>query len=99
MQKIRVEAGQNKTIYSHLNASGHVFFRISNKSNTNKAKLWWVKGPFGSIENLGEFKGTGKIKIKGVLWGKLRIGQLDSSTVVQVHDDPRVNTNFPSIEF
>lgn len=99
MDTFRITTGKTITVYSHLNAKGHVFFKIQNEVGDNKAKFWWVKGPFGSIEKIGVLSGTGKITIKGTLWGKLRIGDIHSETLVQIHDNPRVNTNFPSINF
>ena len=94
-----INKGSSKTVYFHVNADGFVFYKIQNESGTNKAKFWWVAGPFGSIKDVGFVKATGKLKIKGTLWGKLRIGHLDSKTIVQIHDQPRVGMNFPEINF
>ena len=99
MDKHQISKGTSKTVYSHINSKRFVFYKIQNKSGNHKAKFWWVKGPFGSIEKVGVLSGSGKIKIKGTLWGKLRVGEINSDTLIQIHDDPRVNTNFPTIEF
>ena len=94
-----INKGSSKTVYFHVNADGFVFYKIQNESGTNKAKFWWVAGPFGSIKDVGFVKATGKLKIKGTIWGRLRIGSIKSETIIQIHDDARINTKFPSIDF
>ncbi|MFC4094863.1 hypothetical protein [Euzebyella saccharophila] len=99
MEKFIIKTGKTKTIYSHINASGNLYYSIKNKSGDNTAKFWWIKGPFGNIEKIGHLTESGKIKIRGTVWGKLRVGQITSETIIRIHDNPRVNTNFPPIEF
>jgi len=81
------------------NLSGDVYYKITNKSGTNKLNAWWVKGPFGSVEGIGIITGFGRAKFKGLLWGKLRAGGADSETIVQITDQSSIATSFPKLNF
>jgi hypothetical protein len=51
---IRLAAGETKTVWTGVNVSGKVFVGITTRDGSNKAQLWWIKQPFGRVEQLGE---------------------------------------------
>lgn len=99
MDNVTVNPGEKKTAFWYINLSGRLFFKITNKSGTNLLSASWIKGPFGSEENIGELTGSGKIDFKGILWGKLKVFDADSATVIQVSEDALVAHNFPPVNF
>lgn len=96
---ITVQPNETKKIYSYINLKGTLHYKIQNKSGTNKVKAWWVKGPFGSVEGVGDLVGSGSIPFKGLVWGKLKVSGADSETIIYVTEQAGVASNFPSIHF
>jgi len=99
MESIIVQPGETKTAYWFVNLSGTLYYKINNRSGTHKLKAQWVKGPFGSTEDIPDLYLQGNIPFKGFIWGKLKVFGADSETVMQVTDSARVASNFPSIHF
>ncbi|MFD1000210.1 hypothetical protein ACFQ21_12885 [Ohtaekwangia kribbensis] len=99
MEKIQLNPGEIKTIYFYINLKGRVFVKVRNKSGTNKINCWWVKGPFGSIDSVGDIESSAALEIKGLVWGKLKASYADSETIIYVTDKADIASNFPSIEF
>lgn len=99
MKSYLILPGQRVEIYRHYNGAGNVYYKINNKSGTNRINMWWTVGPFGSNKRLGFLSDRGSIEIKGFIWGRLKVGEADSETVIQIHDDPNVAMNFPPIHF
>jgi hypothetical protein len=77
---IKARRGENVSITTTFNARGDIHFWIKNRSGTNRAKLWWVKRPFGNTKDIG-FR-TGEGSVKASLWGTLRAGHFDSDTTI-----------------
>lgn len=99
METFKLEQDQTEVVYSHINAKGSVFLRVSNEEGPAEVRLWWTKGPLGKNKHLGTHSGDITIDIEGFLWGRLKAQAFHSSVVVQVSDDPNVKHNFPTITF
>lgn len=99
METININPGETKTIYFFINLKGKVFLKIRNRSQTNKITCWWVKGPFGSVEGIGEIIGGGTLAFKGLLWGKLKASNVDSETTIMITDQASVAATFPDTHF
>lgn len=97
--QVRINPNETKDLYFFINLSGRLYYKVQNKSGTNKVKAWWVKGPFGSVEGVGNLVGSGNIPFKGLLWGKLKVSDADSETVIYVTEEAKVANNFPTIHF
>lgn len=52
-QRIEIKAGESKEIWYGFNVKGSVNLAIRTKDGSNKVRLWWVKQPFGRVEQLG----------------------------------------------
>jgi hypothetical protein len=96
---IKILPGETKQIYFYVNLDGRLYYKIQNKSGTNKVKAWWIKGPFGSVEGISDLVGTGNIPFKGLLWGRLKVSNADSETMIYVTEEAQVANNFPTIHF
>ena len=90
---------KRKVAFYFINLSGRLFYKIGNKSGTNKVRAWWIKGPFGSVEGIPDLVGSGYIRFKVLIWGKLKVAGADSETIIYVTEDAKVGTNFPPIHF
>jgi len=99
MKTIVISPGEIKQIFFFINIKGRVLFKITNRSGTNSIGLRWIKGPFGSVENLGRITGTGSLEFKGFIWGKLKALDADSETVIQITERAEVANKFPPVEF
>jgi hypothetical protein len=99
MDTITLNPGEEKTAFFFINLKGRLFYKITNRSGTNKVNARWVKGPFGSSEDIGVLANAGNIPFKGLLWGKLKISNADSETRMQVTEDAQVAQTFPDISF
>lgn len=98
-QTIILLPGETKVLYYYVNLSGRIFYRIINKSGTNKINCWWVKGPFGTVQGIGQLINSGSTPSKGLLWGKLKVSGADSETTILISDQASVAINFPSIHY
>lgn len=98
-QTLILHPNQTKVIYFYFNLKGKVYYRISNKSGSNKIICWWVKGPFGAVEGIGTLRNNGNIPFKGLVWGKLKASGADSETKILITDNSAIASNFPSIHF
>ncbi len=99
MDKIVLLPDETKVAFYFINLKGRLFYKIGNKSGTNRIKAWWVKGPFGSVQSIPDLIGNGNTPFKGLLWGRLKVSGADSETIIYVSEDARVALKFPSIEF
>jgi hypothetical protein len=99
METIQLNPNETKVAFYYINLTGRLFFKIGNKSGTNRVKAWWIKGPFGSVEGIPDLVGSGSIPYKGLLWGKLKVSEADSETIIYLTEDSKVANNFPSIHF
>jgi hypothetical protein len=99
MKTIQLNPRETKTIFLFINLTGKVFLKIGNRSQSNKITCWWVKGPFGSVENLGDISGSAVLEFKGLIWGKLRASGADSETVIIVTENASIAASFPDIHF
>lgn len=99
MRTLLINQNKKEEVYFHLNAKGTVYFNIKNDSGSNKLYFWWTLGPFGKTKRLGYLENKGTIKIEGIIWGRLKVANADSRTILQIHDDPNVAMNFPAIKF
>jgi hypothetical protein len=99
MKTIEINIGETKEVYFYINLTGKLHYKISNESGTNRLKFWWVKGPFGNVEGLGELIGEGSLPYKGLVWGKLKASSADSQTFVQIEESSKIVTKFPPIYF
>lgn len=99
MDTILLSPNETKVAFYYINLKGRLFYKIGNKTGTNKVKAWWIKGPFGSVEGIPDLVGSGSIPFKGLLWGKLKVSGADSETKIFVTEDAEVATKFPSIHF
>ncbi len=99
MKKIEINPSETKDAYFHINSKGHLTFKIESEDGNNSLKAWWIKGPFGTVEQIGFISGVGYTEIKGTLWGKLRITNAQSRTIILLSENTEPNFNFPPIEF
>ena len=99
MDTIILNPNETKVAFYYINLSGRLFYRIGNKSGTNRVKSCWIKGLFGSVEGIPDLVGNGNIPFKGLLWGKLKVSGADSETTIYVTEDAKVARNFPGISF
>lgn len=97
-QTINIKKGETKEIYFYLNLNGVLFYKIVNKSGSNRVKCWWIKGPFGAREDIGYLSNSGSTKFKGFFWGKLN-GSADSDTKIIVSEYSDIFISSPSIHF
>lgn len=96
---IILHPNETKDIYFFINLNGSVFYKIVNKSSTNRIKGWWLKGPFGSKEDIGTLSNTGSTPFKGLIWGRLKAYGADSETTILITESAQVAINFPSINY
>ena len=94
METIYISPNETKVIYFYINISGKLYFKITNKSGTNSLGMRWIKGPFGTVENLGKVQGQGSLEFKGFIWGKLKALDADSETMIQITERAEVAHNF-----
>ena len=78
-QIISVETGKNTDVYFEINISGSVSLAIHAPPGGEAcADFWWIKWPFGNIEDLGRHCGSINFDIPGwshlALSAKLRVG-------------------------
>lgn len=99
MDKFILSPGETKIVYFFLNLDGRVYFKIRNQSKSNRLKAWWIKGPFGSEEAIPDLVSGGSVDMKGVLWGKLKVGGADSRTIIYITDQAKISYSFPDIKF
>jgi len=52
MDTILLNPNETKVAFYYINLSGKLFYKVGNKSGSNKVKAWWIKGPFGSVEGI-----------------------------------------------
>ncbi|HWJ30212.1 MAG TPA: hypothetical protein VNS32_26995, partial [Flavisolibacter sp.] len=82
MDMILLHPDETKVAFYFINLKGRLFYKIGNKAGTNKVKAWWVKGLFGSVEAIPDLVDSGYIPFKGLLWGKLKVSNAESETVI-----------------
>lgn len=97
MDTIILNPNETKVAFYYINLSGRLFYKIGNKSGTNRVRAWWIKGPFGSVEGIPDLVGNGNMPFKGLLWGKLKVSGADSQTTIYVTEDAQVGKSFPPI--
>ena len=99
MEIIKINPNEIKTAYWFINLKGKIYFKINNKSGSNRLKAWWVKGPFGTVENIPDLILKGQTPYLGIGWGKLKVSGADSETIMFVTESAQVASNFPSVQF
>jgi hypothetical protein len=98
----RMKKGENIRLWRGVNVNGKVYYKIGNRSGTDRLKLWWVNRPIGSIDRVGFRQDSGEVKIpRGFLKtiNDLKAGHADSDTVIYISEDIKIATNFPPIRF
>jgi hypothetical protein len=90
-KEIRIPAGQSVDAWWGVNVSGKINYTIRTRDGSNKAKFWWIKWGFGTVEEIGVRTDTGAIDIpisifKGVAAAKLRASS-DVDTVIYIREN------------
>jgi hypothetical protein len=76
---ITVQPGKNTDVYLEINLSGKVYLAIQAPVGGEAcANFWWIKWPFGNIQDLGRHCGNAAFDIPGLssfaFSAKLRVG-------------------------
>lgn len=79
LQFIDVPAGSQQDLYFEINVKGTVYLKIAAEGGGQAcASFWWVKQPFGRVEQLGQPCNFARFDIPGLSSGaisaKLRVG-------------------------
>lgn len=98
-KQFEILPNQTVIVYKHINMAGRIYYNIENESKTNKLTFWWIKGPFGGVEGVGQLSGKGSLEIKGKLWGRLKASSADSRTIIQIAEGSSADVSFPDIKF
>jgi hypothetical protein len=93
-QTISVEPGKNTDAYLEVNVSGTLYVAIHSAGGQPCANFWWIKWPFGNIENVGRKCGNASFKIPGIfdlaVIAKLRVGGAEQPLKVVVAANEQV---------
>jgi len=94
-KEVKIPAGQTVDVWFGVNIKGQVSYAIRTRDGSNSLRMWWVKYPFGSVDQLGVLSNQGKLSIpiswwKGVVSAKLR-GSAGSDTLVLVGENAEVD--------
>src|SRR4051794_17174359 len=78
LQVVNGPANQQVDVFSEFNTSGTVFVKIIAESGEPCADFWWIKWPFGAVQQAGRFCGFARFDIPGIfrasVASKLRAG-------------------------
>jgi len=92
----RIPAGSTARLWLGVNVRGHLNLVIRSRDGNNRLTLWWIKQPFGRVEQLGERTGEAKLDIPTV-WNMTVGAELRASaksdTVVEVGENVEVTNS------
>jgi hypothetical protein len=90
---LKIPAGSTSSLWTGVNVSGQVYLSVKSRDGKNKLKLWWIKQPFGQVEQLGDRTNEAKLDIPG-LWKATFSAELkasaESDTVVFLGENVQV---------
>lgn len=91
----RIPAGTTSTLWTGVNVSGKLSLCFRSRDSKNQVKLWWIKQPFGRVEQLGEKSSQSEIDIPISVWQATIAAELKASvtsdTVVLVGENVAVS--------
>jgi hypothetical protein len=90
----KIAVGQTQRLWMGVNVSGKVNLSFRSRDGTNRLHLWWIKQPFGRIEQIGDLANSAKLDIPSLrrltFSSELR-ASAGSDTVVQVGENVEVD--------
>jgi hypothetical protein len=94
-QIISVAAGDTADVYFEINLAGKVYLRIVAPPGSEPcANFWWIKWPFGNVEEVGRICGGTQIDVPGLthfaISAKLRVRAGSNSLKVVAAANERV---------
>lgn len=90
-----LERGETKDLYFQINVAGKVHVKmIASGSGEPCANFWWIKWPFGNVEQLGRHCSFASFDIPGLFRGavssKLRVGGSENDLRLGIAADETV---------
>ena len=88
VQIIDAPANQQVNVYTEFNVSGKLWIKIAAQTGEPCANFWWIKWPFGAVQQLGKHCGAFVLDIPGVFAGtfgsRLRAGGNDNNLMIAI---------------
>lgn len=100
-QRLEAGPGQTLDLYWEINLGGRVYLHIAAEPGGEPcADLWWIKWPFGQVEQIGRRCGRVDLDIPGFfalsLGAKLRAGGFANRVRIALTTDERVANSMTS---
>lgn len=98
---VRIPAGKSADVWWGVNVGGNINYVIRTRDGSDTIKLWWIKWPLGTIDEIGLRSGSGHVKIpiawwRGVVAAKLRASS-DVDCVMRISETS--SPDIPSFTF
>jgi hypothetical protein len=94
VQVIDIQPGEQSDIFFQVNTTGQVYLKIVSENGDPCADFWWIKWPFGTVEQLGRKCGNVVFDIPGVssasVSSKLRAGGIGTHIKIGVFSNESV---------
>jgi hypothetical protein len=93
----KISAGSTESLWTGVNVRGKVFLSVRSRDGKNNVKLWWIKQPFGRVEQLGNKANEVDLDIPIALWKGTISAELKASaqsdTIVYIGENVQVAQN------